>query len=218
MGLKPWQRVACGLLLAVGIGAIVWRLAPDGQRAIPVLTGVLVGVTAWYADRTNEMVREMRAARAAQIRPKLVPTVHRMAANAFTPKVLSAGPGSAFDVRVTLTLEPDGPSADFVAGVLSPGRGQALLFRERAAGEVMVKVDELSRFGQLRLTGSCRDGLGEQLAVDETMDLSAYIAAWKAGLWKLPDSTKREGKSPLEAIEEILDLIEHHVREMVQPD
>lgn len=92
------------------------------------------------------MVREMRAARAAQVRPKLVPSIDRVAVRAITPKVLSVGPGPAFEVKVTLTLEPSGPSGDYVAAVLNPGRGQALFFRSPARNEVMVTVDELSRY------------------------------------------------------------------------
>jgi hypothetical protein len=215
---RQWHRAILGLLLAAGVGLIVWRLAPNGQRAIPVLTGVLIAVTAWYADRTHEMVREMRAARAAQVRPKLVPTIDRLGPNALTPKVLSVGPGPAFDVKVKLTLHPDGPSADYVAGVVTPGRGQALLFRDPASHQVLVTIDEMSRYDRVHLTGSCKDALATSMTVDETLDLAAYVTAWKAGLWKAPGATKRQGREPLEAIVEILDLIEHHVREMVQPD
>lgn len=217
MGLKLWQRWSLGFLLAAGIAAVVWLLAPSGHRAIPVLTGVLIAVTAWYADRTQEMVREMRAARAAQVRPKIVPSIQRIAANAMTPKVLSVGAGPAFNVNVTLTLEPGGPSGGYVAGVLTPGRGQPLLFRDPDSHQVMARVDEIGRYERVRLTGTCQDALGTPVDVDETMDLAAYVAAWRAGLWATPGATKR-GKAPLEAIEEILDLIEHHVREMVQPD
>jgi hypothetical protein len=214
--MKSWQRVALGVVLGVGVGVVVWRLAPNGQRAIPVLTGVLIAITAWYADRTHEMVREMRAARAAQLRPKLVVTMDKFAARAITPRVVSVGAGAAFDVNVRVTLEPNGPSGPFVASVLSVGRGQSLIFREQATNKVLASVDEFKSYERVHLTGSCADALGERMKVDETLDLSAYMAAYEEGLWKTPGGTKR-GKEPLEAIEEILDLIEHHIRLMVQP-
>jgi hypothetical protein len=216
--MKLWHRVVLGLLVVVGIVAIVWRLSPDGQRAIPALTGILIVVTVWYADRTYEMVHEMRAARAAQVQPKIVATMDRLGPNSITPKVLSVGAGSGFDVEVTLALEPEGPSTEYVAAVLRPGRGQAFFFPDPVSKDVMTEVDEIARYDRLHIKGTCRDAFGVEITIDESLDVTKYVAAWKAGLWKRTSVTRREGKEPLEAIEEILDLIEHHIREMVQPD
>ena len=216
MPLNRWQRALIGVALVVAI-VVTGLVSPNGHRAIPVLTAVLIAVTTWYADRTHAMVREMQAARAAQLQPKLVLTMDKFSSLHFTPRIVSAGAGAAFSVNVTTTLEPDGPSGPFVSSVLSVGRGQSLLFREPTTKAVLASVDDFKKYKTVSLKGSCADASGNRLDVDETLDLTEYIAAYEAGLWKRPGATER-GKKPLEAIEEILDLIEHHIRQMVQPE
>jgi hypothetical protein len=212
--MKVWQRVLIGAFFAALLGAAVeW----GGRRSASLLTAILVFATAVYVDRTHEMVREMRAARSAQLRPKLIVAMDRFAARAMTPKVLSVGAGAAFAVDVSVTLEPNGPSGPFAASVLGVGRGQSLLFRDPKSQVVLASVTDFKRYERVSLKGNCKDALGVSVEVDDTLNLSSYIAAYEAGLWKMPGATKR-GKKPLEAIEEILDLIENHIRTMVQPE
>jgi hypothetical protein len=77
-----------------------------------------------------------------------------------------------FDVRVTVALEPDGPSSDYVASVLSPGRGQALFFLDPVNTGPIMTVDQLGRYERVHLRGTCRDAFEAQHLVDETFDLT----------------------------------------------
>jgi len=177
-----WQRMVFWVLLVAGVTAIVWLLAPKGQRAIPALTAVLVGVTAWYADRTNEMVREMPAARAAQVRPNVIASMHRIDVNTMTPKVLSVGPGAAFDVKVTLTLEPAGPSAEYAAAVLLPGRSQVLLFYEPGGKQPIVDIDEIGRYDRApdRKLSRCSWGGPQHRSSDRPRRVHSGLEGWRA--------------------------------------
>jgi hypothetical protein len=116
--LIPW-------VILVAAAAASSFLLPS-SRAPAVLAAVLVVVTAWYAWQTQRMVEEMRAARAAQVRPRVVPTLHREASGSLVPRLVNVGSGPAVGVVLAVSLEPDGPRLPYATGFMPPGRGVSL--------------------------------------------------------------------------------------------
>jgi hypothetical protein len=216
-GIRGLNRWVFSLVLGAVIVILAVVVSPSDQRAIIGLSGALVLVTMWYARQTQEMVREMQAARTALVQPKLAPTIGRGAGQVLMPKVVSVGSGPAFNVDIEVRLEPNGPSTRYATGVWRPGLAQGLILTEQATQTHVLDEQALEKYQELRVTGTCRDALGNPVQVDEAMDLTAFLAAWRAGLWVRTPKTERD-KPPLDAIEEILDQIEHHIRVMVEPD
>jgi hypothetical protein len=93
------------------------------------LTAALVGATIYYAlqtrqtvEQTRQTVEQMKAARAAQVLPRLVPTLSKLPAANVLLEILNAGPGPAFNVDVELILEPNGEPRRSCSASVLPAR------------------------------------------------------------------------------------------------
>jgi hypothetical protein len=67
---------------------------------------VLVAVTTWYAWQTQQMVREMRAARAASVRPAIRLDLGLVGGTAYV-EVENVGAGPALNIEADLTVSTD---------------------------------------------------------------------------------------------------------------
>ena len=101
---------------------------------IAVLTAFLVVATVYYAwqtrkavAQTQEMIREMRLSREVAVRPKVVPGVQILGPSNLYPRVANLGGGPAIDVRVSFTLEPEGPSTDYRVPYMRPGHAAGVM-------------------------------------------------------------------------------------------
>ena|SRR5690348_5092026 len=86
-------------------------------------TLVLVAVTAYYAWQARQMVGEMRAARASQYSPMLVPRIvaHTMFGHLGKYVVQNVGGGPALAIDVRLHLEPGASAWHLQTTALAPG-------------------------------------------------------------------------------------------------
>jgi len=152
------------------------------------LTLVLVGATIFYAWQTRQTVEEMRAARATQVLPRLVPTFAKLPAGNVLLRIVNAGSGPAFNVDVELIPEPGGDPIRYVAPVMSPGEYQDFLAPGEGSGQTEIQLAAISTiFKTVQLKGSCSDALGTTHRVDEAMDIAHYAQVYLAGTWVRPE-------------------------------
>jgi hypothetical protein len=155
---------------------------------ISVLTAVLVVATIYYAAQTRATVREMKAARSAQVLPRLVPTLAKLPGAQVLLRVVNAGAGPAFGVDVELTLEPGGEPIRFVAPVMAPGEYQDFFAPGKGPASTEIQLAAISSvYTTLHLQGTCSDALGESHPVDEPLDLGHFADVYLAGTWVRPD-------------------------------
>jgi hypothetical protein len=188
-------------------------MAASGMTAsdwtISILTGVLVLATIYYAVKTHQMVVEMRRARELQVRPVLVPAIRVLGPNDFYPKVANTGAGAAIDVRVTLTLEPDGPAAGYSAPVMTPGSDAGVIVRD--GSRKIMHIDDYASFSTVRMRGTCRDVLGNSFEMDEVFDLHRFIEGFTSGIWARFPGVEKKG-DPLKLIADALVNVESMMR------
>lgn len=145
---------------------------------IEILTGILVLITAYYARQNRAMVVEMRKARGVQVAPKLMPTLRLLGAGSCLPRIVNVGPGPAMRVDVTLTLEPDGPSRQWVTAVIASGETHDFY-----QGEDLKRADDLvTKHPRLKLVGRCEDALGATLDINEVINIRE--------IWELAKSSQ----------------------------
>ena len=147
------------------------------------LTGALVGITAYYAWRTQQMVSEMKRARELSVRPILALELKFAGPNFAELRIVNVGPGTAFDVDLSLRMEP-APGSErerdvrhWTAGVMVPGSSNDF----RPPGDLY--MDQMARdYRSVTIKGTMRDALGAQ------QDVHAQIA-------DLADTWERLGRS-----------------------
>jgi hypothetical protein len=191
------------------------------ERAIVGLTIVLAVATIYYAWQTQRMVREMRAARSAQVAPVLVPTLMKLGGGGLLPRLVNAGVGPALRVRVVLALEPSGPNGAYQASFVSPGRGQVLLMEKPSAGgahkEYVTDAEDLAPFTSLHLTGECVDALGDRIVIDERLDLTEFLELFNTGMWGRLPTIDKSG-DPMQLIADAVVNIENLKRIEMEGD
>lgn len=182
---------------------------------ISALTAVLVGATIYYAKQTRRTVEEMRRAREIQVMPKLIPAIEKLGPVALLPRVVNMGAGSALQVRLKVALEPDGPSTDYTAPFMSPGRGVSLFLRNESG--YLTELTDFEPFESFRVEGECWNALGTRLKINEEFDLRGYIRDFKAGMWARLPRTERSGE-PIKLIADALVNIEALMRRKQEAD
>ena len=212
---QPGQQYTIGERCGMTEGITATAQAAANWSLVAV-TSVLVLTTIYYAWQTHQTVSELRTARGIQVRPRLIPAIEKIGPKDALPRVSNVGVGSALGVNVRLTLEPNGPSAEFHTAFLSPGRGQSLLLPKEAQTmedlNFISTLDELEAFQSLHLKGECTDALGEEHSIDESFDLSGYIRAFKSGVWARRTTITRTGGDPLDRIADAVVNIEHFMK------
>jgi hypothetical protein len=195
-------------------------VAPTGRRislddtldALAIVNGVavlaLVGVTAWYAWQTREMVREMRRARVLSLLPKLVLDVKMVGPTFGVIVVRNVGTGPALDAELTLVLEGDAPvreEREFQAHVIAQGEQHEFL-----PPDPVNSMDELvSRHPTVALVGGFRTAFDEEEVVRERIDIAEV---WRS----LKGARRRWRDDPAEVtvrrLEEMRKELHHLVR------
>jgi hypothetical protein len=217
--MNRWVRVGVGVVSLSALATVAWLLTPSrNSRPAVALTAVLVGVTAWYAERTHAMVGEMRAARRAQVQPLVAPSLKRIGGDGLLPRVVNAGTGPAINVGVEVQLVPDGPSARYFMPMLPPGRGETFVLTDPQTQEIIYDADRLRPYTGLTVRGTCENALGEIVEVDRRMDIEPYLDGFESGLWGARISREVTGQDPMEGVVETLREIEGHLRSLAEPD
>lgn len=193
---RRWQGtawIASGILLGVFAGV----LAQPADVAVAVLSAALVVTTAFYAVRTSQTVEEMRLsrsdlirAREEDIRPRLRPVILPGITEFDDLRVgiTNAGRGHAFDVDVEVCVEP--PRRTFPIDSSkghshqNPGprkwkwgfveNGSTWLVKDPiiTPGGTSPRVRDFDKHWEhLWLGGTCRDGAGRLVEIDERVEL-----------------------------------------------
>ncbi|MEK7348972.1 MAG: hypothetical protein AABZ94_08875 [Candidatus Eisenbacteria bacterium] len=173
-------------------------------------TVALVVITWRYTMATQRMVAEMRAARSAQLIPKLMPVlqVRSLAGKGQGHlRIVHAGIGPSFGVDVEIALEPPGPRWSWKPIIVAPNEGKAFSpEREVEPGKNRIySLDELTeKFPTLTLTGKCQNALKEDIPIREEIDIREYWRMRKAAVsWVWSD---REPEAVIaDALREIRD-------------
>lgn len=168
--------------------------------ATQVLTAALVLVTAYYALQNRKIVKEMAAARAVSVMPKVALVWTMAAADLGFPTIKNVGPGPALDVEIAVRFQPLAGKEDkeivrqWTASVLAPGEEKQFL-PLRTVGDNLMRTETLANtYASVVLTGSYRDALGTEHAADDAL---ADIAEWRrvtgeaVARWQEPDFAKR---------------------------
>lgn len=141
------------------------------DNTMVLLTGALVIITAYYAYQTRVMVGEMREARLAALRPRLVPVVEYDSVRRGTVYVENIGAGPALNVEIVLTFEPNGTSFTLSRYLLRSGDRR--FWNPAHAGDQESTPQEYHPDAQLphhtnvHLTGWCDDLRGRRHEVNE---------------------------------------------------
>jgi hypothetical protein len=205
-----WVLLLVGFVAGAAAAIVVGALSQTELGPQLVLTTtlalanvLLVGVTLWYAKSTSGMLKEMRVARAAQLLPKVLVTIwHRPAGHGFL-RLLNAGAGPAFDVKVELTLEPNGPSRSWSAKLVTPGESHDFVPSPEEEPNGLLGLNDLtSRYTHVRLSGSCRNALGDEHPIEEQMEIRDYWRQMKSAEHIRPEEWPREMTKHLKEIAE----------------
>lgn len=148
--------------------------------ALVVATFALVVITAYYAIQTRRTVVEMRAAREAQVAPRLVPTIAMLGPTFVAFRVLNAGPGPALDVDCELALAPDGPKWRWTWPILSSGAHQDFTPQgKHPDGTPFAPQSDqvLKHYKSLNLTSTCKDALGREHRHEDRAELAQTIGS-----------------------------------------
>lgn len=164
---------------------------------------VLVGVTIWYAWQTQQMVREMRDARVATVRPSLHLDLGGFT-GAASVDIENLGVGPAVDVSVDLVVaSPQGEleRRRWTTPLMRSGDRKTMLMpnKDGVFGRP-APVKEWADMGAvIRMSGVCRDLDSREHAVDDILDFSAHSDRGPEGNWegveeRLPKNVERIAK------------------------
>ena len=123
---------------------------------------VLVGVTIWYAWQTQQMVREMRAARMASVRPNVhldLGVVQGLALAYLTVDNVGVGPALdlALDIVVHTNDEAHPQTAHWTSPILRSGESRMLLLPTGKSGHLMTLASLRSGGAKATMAGQCTD-------------------------------------------------------------
>jgi hypothetical protein len=168
---------------------------------VVALTAALVLVTGYYAWQNRQMVKEMRAARAVAVMPKLAITMTHIGPDLWFPTVVNAGPGAALDVDVEIALEPGaGDRRRWRAAVMAPGERHEFFIREESGQGLEHLGKVVERYEEVTLRGSCTDVLGNLPVITERMELREWRALIEEGGERLIPDYAHDASKFLERI------------------
>lgn len=138
------------------------------------LTTALVGITAWYAKRTSDMVEEIQRSREAEAEPKLVLDLQGVGPMVVFPALVNVGVGPGLNVDAALTFfDAAGVQIDsrrWRTGLVMPGERRRFFPPDDDTGHVP-SIDSLAaRVAQIRLSGQVMDRLGRTHVLDYGID------------------------------------------------
>lgn len=170
---------------------------------------VLVGVTIWYAWQTQQMVREMREARVASLRPSVCLNLGRVGSVGYV-EVENLGVGPATDISATLVVETtDGvfQSEGWTRALLRSGESQTMLVPRGPGG--FLKLTKLKELGaQVRITGTCLDLDGRIHAIDDSLSFAVLGDRSPEGEWeRVADRLPKNVEKIADELERIGDLL-----------
>ena len=137
-----------------------------------VASFILLYITWRYTRATLEMVKEMRAARAAQILPKVIVNMSYVGLGQAFIRLVNVGPGSALNVALTMRLEPDGGSFPFSYSVLTPGETITFWGMDPKGGPNQIMVEQIAaKHSHVSIEGSCVDAMGNSHSIGQRHDI-----------------------------------------------
>lgn len=147
---------------------------------------VLVVVTVWYAWQTQQMVREMRHARIAALRPCIRLDLGLIGATAYL-NVENVGVGPAANVTATIAVKTEHGEHEshiWTKALLRSGESQTLLMPRRPDGSLMT-LSSLKELGaEATIHGSCLDLDGRAHDVHDTLSFSILGDRDPEGSWE----------------------------------
>ncbi len=167
---------------------------------LAVLTGVLVVVVGYYAFQTHLTVRELKAARAAQVLPRLIPALGLLGAGNTLLRVVNVGSGPALGIDLYFSLEPGGEERHWTTAVVAMGEHHDFVPAPNEPNG-LVGLDALtSKYELFRLRATFKDALGVTHSADESLDVRQEWESLKAVKRVLPPDHLEEISKSLKKI------------------
>ncbi len=181
------------------------------SKASVVGSFVLLFVTIWYAWQTQQMVREMRVARTASVRPSVHLDLGVVGGLGYL-QVENVGVGPAVDVVLGVHVRSkDGldQTAHVTAPILRSGQSKTLLLPTRKTGGFMPIATLISSGVAATMEGQCTDLDGRMHSINDSLDFSRVDRSHE-GRWETENDRWPRN---LEAISKELATI----RELLEP-
>lgn len=184
--------------------------------ATAILTAVLIGVTSYYAWQNRQMVKEMAATRKITVLPKLVIEWTMTSSTIALPTLCNVGPGPALNVDIAIQYIPLAGQKHklkvrrWTANLMVPGESKQFLPLESDFSGSMTTEELAKTYARIKLTGECRDALGETYIVEDQLD---DIAEWRRlsgeaiTRWLDPDTQKRQARESADALRPLISKI-----------
>jgi hypothetical protein len=93
---------------------------------------------------------------------------------------------------------------------MTPGLDAGVILKDESDRKI-TDVAAYSRYATLRLSGTCRDVLGNAFEIDEVFDLRRFIEGFKSGTWARFPGVSRSGE-PMKLVADALVNIENMMR------
>jgi hypothetical protein len=162
-----------------------------------ILTFVLVVITGYYAVQTKRTVDEMREARRAAVRPRIVLVLEYDDLRNGAVWIENIGLGPASDVDVVVRFEPSGMSWRIVKSLLRPGDrrywnpGQP---REQSKPQIYHADAQLPNHTHISVVGHCSDLLGNRHEIAGRLSVATGWQVSRGDTWVSADDA-REGRA-----------------------
>jgi hypothetical protein len=149
---------------------------------------VLVAVTVWYAWQTQQMVREMRHARVASLRPALRLDLGPFP-RAASIEIENVGVGPATDVSVDIIVIASGVELErehWSVPLLKSGDRRTMLMPNKDASKASFAPVEYwaERDTRICLAGTCRDLDGREHPIDDVFSFAVHATRSPEGSWE----------------------------------
>jgi hypothetical protein len=99
-----------------------------------------------------------------------------------------------------LTLEPNGPSRSWSSKLVTPGESHDFVPSPEEEPNGLLGLNDLtSRYTHVRLSGSCRNPLGDEYPIEERMEIREYWQQMKKAEHIRPEEwAQRDDQAPEE--------------------
>jgi Ca2+/Na+ antiporter len=160
------------IVVGIIIGLLISIIAGDFQSVTQFMSTIsafasmlMVVVTGLYVFFTYKLVRETQEAREQDVAPVITFDLIDE-----KPVLVNVGNGPASQIEVTLSAEPDGISESIEIMNLASGEHQEIVGTP-FYGHFQRGGDKDPDFDELRVTGSCVDGFGNERSIEWAFDV-----------------------------------------------
>jgi hypothetical protein len=168
----------------------------------------LVGITAFYAWRTHNMVQEMRKTRHSQLMPKLKLGILHLGPTFSVIRISNVGSGPALNVQLKLWFGAKRDNQNYYTSpVMTVGEDVQFLFPKKPDGNYP-NSDEFAEIWQtITMKARYFDALDKEYKIEETLNFKEYWEKTKsAGVRVQEDNLKEIEKNTKEIADQIKDI------------